>query len=162
MNNIGFTGSREGMNKAQHQALKRLLDDFIAEQAATTPDSVPQFHHGDCVGADALSGDVAHDAGYEMHIHPPSIGTLRAYCANRYSATVYDAFPYLTRNKNIVDSTDILVSTPNGPETTRSGTWSTIRYARKKSKEIWIVYPNGKVEKENVPSPKDDSQLTLW
>ena len=162
MTNIGFTGSREGMTKAQYEALSALLNAFITEQAAITPDDVPQFHHGDCVGADALSGDAAHDAGYAIHIHPPSIGTLRAYCANRYPATVRDAFPYLVRNKNIVDSTDILMAAPNAPETTRSGTWSTVRYARKKSKEIWIVYPNGKVEKENVPSTEDDAQLTLW
>jgi hypothetical protein len=162
MNNLGFTGSREGLTKPQHQALVGLLDAFITEQAATTPDSVPQFHHGDCVGADAASGDAAHEAGYAIHIHPPNIGTLRAYCSNRYPATVYDAFPYLVRNKNIVDNTDILVATPNGPETTRSGTWSTIRYARKKSKEIWIVYPDGKVTKENVSTPETDSQLTLW
>lgn len=162
MNNIGFTGSREGLTKPQQEALRGLLDAFIASQAATTPEDVPQFHHGDCVGADALSGDAAHAAGYAMYIHPPSIGTLRAYCANRYPATVYDAFPYLVRNKNIVDSTDILVATPNGPETTRSGTWSTVRYARKKSKEIWVIYPDGNVAKENVPSSDDDSQLTLW
>lgn len=162
MNNLGFTGSRDGLTKPQHEALRGLLDAFIAEQAATTPDTVPQFHHGDCVGADALSGDAAHDAGYEMHIHPPNIGTLRAYCFNRYQATVYEALPYLVRNKNIVDSTNILVATPNGPETTRSGTWSTVRYARKKSKEIWIVYPDGHVAKENISTPEDDSQLTLW
>jgi hypothetical protein len=162
MNNIGFTGSREGLTKPQHQSLVGLLGAFISEKLATTPDSVPQFHHGDCVGADMLSGDAAHDAGYEMHIHPPNIGSLRAYCSNRYPATVYDAFPYLVRNKNIVDNTDILIATPNGPETTRSGTWSTVRYARKKSKEIWIVYPNGEIAKENSPSPQEDPQLTLW
>jgi hypothetical protein len=162
MKSIGFTGSREGLANPQQQALVGLLAAFIMEQAATTPDAAPQFHHGDCVGADALSGDAAHHAGYEIHIHPPSIGTLRAYCANRYPAKVYDTFPYLVRNRNIVDSTDILLATPNGPETTRSGTWSTIRYARKKSKEIWIVHPDGKVTKENIPVPDDDSQLTLW
>lgn len=162
MKNIGFTGSREGLTAPQHQSLVRLLDAFMAERGATTPDSVPQFHHGDCVGADALSGDAAHAAGYEIHIHPPNMSGLRAYCSNRYPAKVYDVFPYLVRNKNIVDSTDILMATPNGPETTRSGTWSTVRYARKKSKEIWIVYPDGKVEKENIAVPEDDSQLTIW
>ena len=162
MKNIGFTGSREGLTNPQHQALVGLLDAFVTEHATTTPDSVPQFHHGDCVGADMLSGDAAHAAGYEMHIHPPNIGTLRAYCSNRYPSTVYDAFPYLVRNKNIVDGTHILMATPNGPETTRSGTWSTIRYARKKSKEIWIDYPDGKVSKENVATTEDDSQLSLW
>lgn len=162
MNNIGFTGSRDGLTNPQRQAVVGLLDAFMAERKATTSDGVPQFHHGDCVGADMLSGDAAHDAGYEIHIHPPSVGSLRAYCSNRYPAKVYDTFPYLVRNKHIVDSTDILLATPNGPETTRSGTWSTVRYARKKSKEIWIVYPDGEVAKENIPEPEDDSQLTLW
>ena len=162
MDNIGFTGSRDGLTEPQGKALRGLLDGFISAHAASTPDSIPQFHHGDCVGADALSGDAAHEAGYEIHIHPPNIGTLRAYCANRYPATVYEALPYLVRNRNIVDRTDILMAAPNGPETTRSGTWSTVRYARKKSKEIWIVYPDGSVVKENIRPQEDDSQLTLW
>ena len=50
----------------------------------------------------------------------------------------------------IVDESDFLIGTPKGfCEELRSGTWSTIRYARKKGMEITIVYPDGSVKIEN-------------
>jgi len=40
---IGFTGTQRGMTEAQRAALKAVLTDR----------SATQFHHGDCIGADA-------------------------------------------------------------------------------------------------------------
>ena len=54
--------------------------------------------------------------------------------------------PYLDRNKDIVDETNILMACPNkAEEVQRSGTWSTVRYARKVGKAVLIVYPSGKM-----------------
>ena len=39
--------------------------------------------------------------------------------------------PYLERNKNIVNAVDFIIAAPDGPEKVRSGTWSTVRYAKK-------------------------------
>lgn len=39
---------------------------------------------------------------------------------------------------------------PSKEEITRSGTWSTIRYARKCHKSLIIVYPDGQTITENI------------
>jgi len=43
---------------------------------------------------------------------------------------------YAKRNKNIVDATDYLIATPNDKERPGSGTWVTVRYARRQCKEF--------------------------
>jgi hypothetical protein len=37
---------------------------------------------------------------------------------------------------------------PSGPERLRSGTWATVRYARKLRKPITILWANGEVTEE--------------
>ena len=50
--------------------------------------------------------------------------------------------PYLERNKEIVASSNLLIACPVGDkEELRSGTWSTVRFARKICTELVIVYP---------------------
>ena len=57
---------------------------------------------------------------------------------------MHPAKDYLVRNHDIVDVCDVLVATPGQKEEQiRSGTWATIRYARKIRKQIIIVYPDG-------------------
>jgi hypothetical protein len=53
------------------------------------------------------------------------------------------------RNHRIVDMTRVLVACPDGEERQHSGTWATVRYARKRGKWIIIVYPDGTVREEN-------------
>lgn len=60
-----------------------------------------------------------------------------------------EPLPYLARNCVIVDEADILLACPKGPEEQRSGTWATVRYARKQNKRIVIVYPDGTITTEN-------------
>ncbi len=58
--------------------------------------------------------------------------------------------PYLKRNHDIVDESDILIGFPSSEEERlRSGTWATVRYARKTGKRIYIIFPDGKVKQEN-------------
>jgi hypothetical protein len=48
----------------------------------------------------------------------------------------------LERNHDIVDQTDFMIAAPfTESEVLRSGTWSTIRYARKQGKEVYIFTP---------------------
>ena len=49
--------------------------------------------------------------------------------------------PYLDRNRDIVDACEVLLATPDGPERLRSGTWSTVRYARKIGKPVEVRLP---------------------
>ncbi len=126
---IGFTGTREGMTDTQGIQLAKLLIDLKGKE----------FHHGDCVGSDEKAHKMALAAGYEVHIHPPKNKFYRAYCKIGIS---HPKEPYLTRNKNIVKATDILIATPETKEEKlRSGTWYTIRYAKKLEKRVHILYP---------------------
>lgn len=127
----GFTGTQLGMTEAQKASVKTL---FIG---------VHEVHLGDCIGADKDAHHIACIVGAKTIGHVPDIKNKRAYC-------IYDEerkpLPYLDRNRNIVDESDVLVATPKSrDEETRSGTWYTIRYARKQGKRIYIVFPDGTI-----------------
>lgn len=79
--------------------------------------------------------------------HPPSDSLRRAYCAYDEERT---PLPFLVRNHAIVDEgVDGLIAAPSGwVEEQRSGTWATVRYARKLGRRIWIVLPDGRVKEE--------------
>lgn len=106
-----------------------------------------ELHHGDCIGADdqfeGLAANVMPTA--TTHSHPPTESAYRARCQ---SNVIHEPLEYLERNRAIVDATDALVAAPKGPEELRSGTWSTVRYARKQAKPIAIVFPDGTVRVE--------------
>ena len=54
--------------------------------------------------------------------------------------------PYLDRNKDIVLETQTLVATPaETTEQLRSGTWSTVRYARKLKRPAVLILPDGTI-----------------
>lgn len=129
----GFTGTQDGMNAYQKIGIHKIL-------LALKKNGYGQFHHGDCVGADAQAHEIANDMNYTIVIHPPINPKKRAYCKNAYE--VKPEKEYLDRNHDIVDETDLLIATPKGEEELRSGTWSTIRYAKKQNKNIVIIYPN--------------------
>lgn len=57
---------------------------------------------------------------------------------------VHEPRPPLERNRDVVDASDVLLACPGGmAEEQRSGTWATIRYARKAGKPVVIVWPDG-------------------
>lgn len=134
---LGFTGTQEGLSELQGLALVDLLWslDFSA------------FHHGDCLGADSYADYVVRNKGLAVHIHPPVNPAKRAFCDRRGgTSVVYGLLPYLKRNQRIVEACDRLIACPKGPEELRSGTWSTVRYARRLAKPVTIVYPDGTIE----------------
>ena len=69
---IGLTGTREGMTEQQ----KRSLIQLLAEYRPT------EFHHGDCVGADAEAHTIVqqHCTTARIVIHPPTNPAMRAFC----------------------------------------------------------------------------------
>lgn len=132
---IGFTGTQIGMTHAQNDRCQRLLKDL---------DNNQQFHHGDCVGADAEAAFHAHRFGYFVVCHPPLIEAKRAFTNNYNEKRHPDE--YIARNHAIVDESDVLIACPQeNTEQLRSGTWATVRYARKTGKRIFIIYPDGVV-----------------
>ena len=142
---IGFSGSRFGMTKDQLNTFKTVLSD--AKYIENTYGSIYFLHHGDCLGADATAHNIAQDQDINVIIHPPRNPSMRAFCKDSYMTL--DVKGYIDRNYDIVKASDVLVATPaTEHETTRSGTWSTIRFARMQSKKIYIIDPKGHVKME--------------
>jgi hypothetical protein len=103
--------------------------------------NVTEFHHGDCVGADEQAHEIVCEESVRTHIviHPPTDSKARAYCVGNESLL---ARPYLKRNEDIVLQSRMLIAAPQTcNEVLRSGTWSTVRKARKKGRLIYVLYP---------------------
>jgi hypothetical protein len=136
---VGFTGTRHGMTTRQLEKVR--------EQCSRTF----ELHHGDCVGADSQMHAIAQTIGCQIIIHPPSDTTRRAWCQGAYY--IHKPRNHLARNHDIVDATDFLLAAPYEPEETlRSGTWATIRYARKSNKPIIVIAPNGTITNQGETS----------
>jgi len=132
----GFTGSQRGMTKLQ---ANNLGYQFIYGPR------VDELHHGDCIGADAMAHNVGLVLATRVVIHPPTDPKKRAFCTG-HSVIILQPFPYLARNKHIVDGTDRLIATPMDMEMQlRSGTWSTVRYALKVDKPVLVILPDGTI-----------------
>jgi hypothetical protein len=135
---IGITGTRSGLTEQAKEYIYTYLE--------TNADNISEIHHGDCVGVDEEIHNLI-DENYsdiKLVVHPPTDNKHRAHCESDDIKKEYD---YIKRNHNIVNDTDILVAfPPTQTEILRSGTWSTIRYARKKKKNVCVVYPDGNIE----------------
>lgn len=127
---IGFTGSRKGMTPAQTQKLREVLNKYAY--------NIGEFHHGDCIGADSQAHKIALSMGWNIVLHPPDNDKQRAFC-NDGVHFAHSPRPYLERNHNVVDQTEVLIAAPSGPEELRSGTWATIRYAKKINRLVIIL-----------------------
>ena len=125
---IGFTGTRKGISDDQREAVTELLQSLSPSEA----------HHGDCIGADAEFHTLCLELNIPIVIHPPNSDKARAFCDG--AADTRDPKPHLDRNHDIVDACDILIACPDSPiERRRSGTWATIRYARKTGKRVEVI-----------------------
>lgn len=140
---VGFTGTRFGMTAAQTITLSEMMELFRGME---------EFHHGDCVGADAEAHYMVEYIADKMVIHPPKDEKLRAFCDKRsdvISIQVMEPLTHFARNRNIVNMTDFLIATPyNEYEEAQGGTWMTVNYARKQKKDLAIIWPSGKIALE--------------
>lgn len=102
--------------------------------------------HGDCVGADKEAGELCQALGLPVRKFPSTSAT-RAW--TDYGELVASPADPLARNKDIIRDGEIVIATPGKlHEELRSGTWAAIRFARKMAREIWIVWPDGRVTKD--------------
>ena len=128
---IGMTGNRNGISEQSSNKLKELLKSI----------EITEAHHGDCTGADENFHQIMVSFLIKIIIHPPDKNICRAYCQ---ADEIRKEKSYLERNKDIVNECDALLAFPSSKtETLRSGTWSTIRYAKKTNKKLVIFYPDG-------------------
>lgn len=135
---LGFSGSRDGMTRAQLEKLREMV-------GGLNPD---EGHHGDCEGSD----EGFHALCVEFHIrtvaHPPESDRLRAYCE---ADDVRQPKPYIGRNRDIVGEVDLLIACPkqeqqpSARELRGHGTWSTVRYATNRI-PIYVILPSGVVK----------------
>lgn len=139
---IGFTGTRTGMTQPQRVIFIELTKNCT------------EFHHGCCVGADETAGMLILTCllvPARVILHPPII--THHMGKDCYGDEVRPAKSFHVRDRDIVDETEMLIATPKGfVEELRSGTWTTIRYARKVKKPIFIIQPDGNIIKENIDS----------
>jgi hypothetical protein len=137
---IGVTGTRWEPTEAQAETLISALTGFREA-------GVKWQHNGDCVGADELAGAVWRSLGGSVHLHPPVFRSKRAFQPFSIQSA---ARPYLDRNRDIVDESDVLIALPQEEfEQERSGTWATVRYARTLGRPIMIIWPSGRYDVEN-------------
>jgi hypothetical protein len=143
MANLGFTGTQGGWMPAQAREVERVVNRLRQEFG--------WMHNGDCIGSDKLAAMLWKAYGGLIHLHPPDNPSKRSFLT---ADKLDEPLPYLERNRVIVSSASCLLATPGEmDEQLRSGTWSTVRYARMKGVSIILVYPDGSSFWE-LPKPK--------
>lgn len=137
MSKIGFTGTRQGMTDAQKVTV------------AVRIEGHSHLHHGGAIGADTQVHALSDRRVGHVTVHLASESRRRWFATGFEGVTVLDPLPPLVRNRNIVLATDRLIAAPAGfAEEQRSGTWATVRYARKIGRPITIVWPDGTASEE--------------
>jgi predicted NUDIX family NTP pyrophosphohydrolase len=136
---IGFTGTSMGMTPQQKievaGKLKKLYDEGFNE-----------LHYGLCIGADQQAAIFAKKLGYRVVAHPgvnkknPTNTLFRSDFAD--NDEVREPKFFIARDRDIVDETELMIAAPNTrEERVRSGTWATVRYARKQNREVILILP---------------------
>lgn len=135
---VGFTGTQEGLTERQQSSLQSYLIEHVWCLSTRS-----EYHHGDCIGADKAFHEMVWNGFEKVVIHPPTDSRKRAFCQGR-NVTVREPKEYLERDDDIAREVDVLIACPKGhAEELRSGTWATVRYARKYNKRVIIIYPDG-------------------
>jgi hypothetical protein len=146
--NVGFSGTQIGMTSAQQETVDRLIAAVIKQRALETdPSRVVFAHHGDCLGADSQFDEICRRHHVQIVLHPPILMAKRARCDQREPPCIVRApLDYLERNKAIIHECSYLIATPKEAiEQVRSGTWATVRYARRAKRLLDVVLPDGSV-----------------
>lgn len=148
-NAVAFTGPRTGLSKEQKILLEQILKGYFHGMSGP----VKLLMHGDCIGADAEVHDLfvkgKREYGRRVVMFPSNMKRQRAFCNHlrMEKGVEYNTkgpANALERNKKMVDKAMLVIACPSGTvEKLRSGTWSTIRYARKIRTPIVVIYPDG-------------------
>lgn len=114
---VGFTGTRKGMSGLQASQLQYVLALFYHADKAVN--RKPELHFGRHesveLKADKEAAALASSLGYATEPHYAMRGEE------------------LDRNREIIAEVSVLIAAPETDvEEQRSGTWATVRYARKK------------------------------
>jgi len=133
---IGFTGTQEGMTDRQKDNFLWTFSWFARVYA----ERGLEFHQGQCIGADHDSLVLVKSLGGVWTVSHPPLDTSKVHTLE--CDEVRTSHPYLKRNHNIVDEVDVLLAAPRSyKEELRSGTWATVRYARKIMRPYEVISP---------------------
>lgn len=143
---LGFTGSRHPLLEPQLLSLERLLRVLFGGGARKAV-------HGAATGADEAFALACRELMFEEIVaRPGDLPQWVSAAALAASSVVHPAEANATRNGKIVGDCTVMIACPAAPEgaaeSRRSGTWMSVRMARKAARPIWVVWPCGKVTKE--------------
>jgi hypothetical protein len=141
---LGFTGSRKGMTDDQESALRQELRDLLDEHGTEALEA----HHGDAIGADTQFHTICQELNIPVVIHPSKDQKDRAFCEGAKAERPPQKFRQ--QSESIVNSSDVLIAAPDGfHERFRgSGTWMTVRIARKAARRIILFFLDGTPQTE--------------
>lgn len=142
MTHVMVTGTREGMTISQWAAMQSDMEHLFVRTESHV------FRDGDCVGADTQAHSTVehirseYGIRIEMYGHPCNLDRYRAH--NEYDM-IFEVKPPLVRNRDMVDGSEWVLAGPKEFEEVGrgSGTWATIRYARRHEKKLIIFWPDG-------------------
>jgi len=127
---VGITGTRDGLSQRQRDGVEFLLSNLYIFGG---------LRHGDAIGVDCQVADIAASLGIWTVAHPPDIDKYRGF---HQSTLIMPEKPYRERDMDIVIGSDLLIACPKqSKEIVRSGTWATVRDARKKKVPRIILLP---------------------
>jgi hypothetical protein len=136
---LTFSGTRKGMTAPQRRTLRARFHPGYAGP-------VTRMRHGRCVGADEDAHDIFRSAGIPVETHPGHIPEFRAPCLG--AEVDHPPDDCIERNHTMINLSDGLIIAPAGyAEAMRSGTWATGRYARDAGKPVFVVWPDGRLER---------------
>lgn len=134
---LGVTATQRGLTRAQRDAALSYLQQLPL---------LTEFHHGGCVGGDEDLHFLVRGAfpGVPIFIHRGDTPEKWAHFPGDTHVTELRALPNLERNKVIVKTVGKLWAFPGErQEVLRSGTWATIRTAKRAGRSAIIFYPDG-------------------
>lgn len=155
---VGFSGTRQGPTPAQHMSMDRFLIAMFVNHGAKV------LVHGGAAGCDTF----AHHAVTANAAYAPEVWIFPALEGQRSSVVILpvgnciigEPVPALMRNKIIAGLADGLLAVPaSDTEQDRSGTWATVRAARKRGCPVYIVRRDGTIirDAESLPYERSDT-----
>lgn len=143
-----FTGTQRGLTHAQYLALDNVIRDEILMSAVS-------IAHGGCLGADIEFHELLLQfrLGPQTTVYPSNIPKKSAFDnlqgVDKYGVTIREPRDPLERNRYMIHRCDRLLACPGEmEEVVRSGTWATVRHARRCHRRITFVWPNGTITHE--------------
>jgi len=139
---IGFTGTRHGMNYLQKREVYSQLKSLQAENLGAV-----ELSHGACLGADEQVHAIAQGLKIFCHVRPgPNANMSMILPTGCRGCKVYPREPYRDRNLKIADCKHLIVAPFETEEQQRGGTWQTCRFGVRFGAERLLVLPDGKLE----------------